>query len=122
MERTEQNEGSIIRIPDEFAGRGDASMYAFRKVYTEDLGGGRFAYVYEQSYEGGVVGYEAVRPVVKEDKAIMMAGDKVLYEATGRLREFYPSSEQWGTNGFTLRTMDDAVNKIKERFVKSLQE
>ena len=109
----------ITRLPESFHGRRDVSDYDFRRVYSETLPDGRNAYVYEQSYEGKVVGYEAIRPHVMEDKNVSVVDGRPVFTGTGEIKEFYPSSEQWGTHGFTARSYERAVDLIRIKFAEN---
>jgi len=54
--------------------------------------------------------YEAVVLIPQEEADRVSFGNIIHYEA----KENYPSSEQWGVNGFTFRDLDKAEIKFNE--------
>lgn len=106
----------IERLPNEFKGRGDVKNYYYSKVYQRKLNNGKYAYIYSQTdisiAEPYICGYEVVIPQVRPKVEISCENSHISYKKTDILKEQYPSSEQWGTNGFTFGTMNEAMKKI----------
>lgn len=67
--------------------------------------------IYERSDSNGKIdGYEVIKiHFVKKGTYIPMFKKTYLDDT-----EFYPSTSQWGTNGFSLLTLKDAENKFEQ--------
>lgn len=115
----------IERLPKEFKGKGDVSNYYYTQVYSHKLKDGRYAYIYEQkdvSVDSYVAGYEVVKPRISNKMKIENVGGKMKYTKLEELKEYYPSSEEWGVNAYTCRSYDDALKKILVFEAKSAEE
>lgn len=84
-------EPAMIPLPTEFSRHG----YDYKQVERSDN-----VAIFEQSFEGEFVAFEVFR--IKKEKERNIMG-KIYPPA-----EVVPSTEKWGTYGFTVRTLERA--------------
>jgi len=106
---------NIKRLPIEFKGKGDVSNYYYTQVYKHKCNDGKYAYIYKQtdaSAGGYIAGYEVIKPIVANDAKMEIVDGKRKFIKYDTLKEFYPSTNQWGIYGFTCKTIERAMEKI----------
>lgn len=106
----------IERLHKEFKGKGDTKNYWYTQVYVHKCKDGKYAYIYEQRDisvdDNYTAGYEVVKPKISNKVKVENVGGKLVYTKLDILCEVYPSSEQFGSNAFTCKTLNDAMKKI----------
>lgn len=109
----------IERLPKEFKGRGEVNNYFYTQVYVKKCNDGKYAYIYEQTEKFGkndyyIAGYEVVKPKIDYKFTFDIIDGKRTPVKNDVLKEYYPNSECFGTNAFSCKTLQIAMQKIAD--------
>lgn len=92
----------IIKLQNEFKGKGDMKGFTFVKEYENDK-----AYIYKVFNEWGNTKWEIFKKKLKYKYDF-----KTKVKDTNVLKEYYPSSESFGEWAYCCHSYDRAIEKM----------
>ena len=63
-----------------------------------------------------MAGYEVVKPKVSNAIKVEIVDGKKTITKLDELKEYYPTTEELGTNGFSYKTLEAAIKKFQSFF------